>query len=140
MPNMPSLNSTIESLAQHFAKQVLTAIRSASLEEILSEGGTTKAARAPKATKTAKAPRAAKAAKAPKRRGRLARRSPDQIQAQLASVVALLKKSPKGLRSEAIRDALKLDRREVPRVLAEGLKGKALRKSGAKRATVYRAN
>ena len=63
-----------------------------------------------------------------------------RFKAQLASVVALLKKSPDGLRSEAIRDALKLDRREVPRVLAEGLKGKVLRKRGAKRATVYRAN
>lgn len=30
--------------------------------------------------------------------------------------------------------------REVPRVLAEGLKSKAVRKTGAKRATVYRAN
>lgn len=140
---MPSLNSTIESLAQQFAAQVLTLIRSSSLEDILGHDvGPTRAAKAPKVTRAPKAARTAKAepTKAPRRRGRLGRRSVDQIQTQLTSVVALLKKSPDGLRSEAIRDALKLDRREVPRVLAEGLKGKALRKSGAKRATVYRAN
>jgi hypothetical protein len=141
---MSTLKSTIESLAQAFAQQVLTAIRSSSLEDILGQAaGATRTAKVTKGTRTAKATRTAtpEPAKAPRRRrGRLARRSSDQIQAQLTTVVALLKKSPKGLRSEEIRDVLKLDRREVPRVLAEGLKGKAIRKSGAKRATVYRAN
>lgn len=134
---MPSLKQTIESLAQTFAAQVLTAIRSSSLEDILGQGdGTAARTRGPKAPGAAKA----EPAKTTKPRGRLARRSVDQIQAQVASVVALLKKSPDGLRSEEIRGALKLDRREVPRVLAEGLKGKAIRKRGAKRATTYRAN
>lgn len=135
---MPSLKSTIESLAQQFAAQVLTIIRSASLEDILGQSvATTRAT-----PKTARTPRAAKAGKAPKagKRGRLARRSADQIDEQLASVVALLKKNSKGMRSEAIRAELKLDRREIPRVLAEGLKSKAVRKTGAKRATTYRAN
>ena len=135
---MPSLNSTIESLAQQFAAQVLTIIRSASLEEILGQSvATTRAT-----PKSARAPRAPKAGKAPKarKRGRLPRRSADQIGEQLATVVALLKKNPKGLRAEAIRAELKLDRREIPRVLAEGLKSKTVRKTGAKRATTYRAS
>ena len=134
--NMPTLKQPIESLAQHFAAEVLTLIRSASLEDILGHDvGATRTAKVAKGTRAdqgdKRRPRP-KPTKAPRRRGRLARRSADQIQAQLTSVVALLKKSPEGLRSEEIRDALKLDRREVPRVLAEGLKGKALRKSGAK--------
>ena len=115
---MSTLKNQIEALAQTFAAQVLIAIRSSSLEDILGQGASTSArTRGPKAARAAKA----EPTKAPKRRGRLARRSPDQIQTQLASVVALLKKAPDGLRAEAIRDALKLDRREVPRVLAEGL-------------------
>ena len=134
---MPTLTIQIEALAKTFAAQVLTAIRSSSLEEILSQGG---APRTTKASKEATEPKARSAAKAPRRRGRLARRSVDQIKTQLASVVALLKKHPKGLRSEAVRDTLKFDRREIPRVLAEGLKAKAIRKSGEKRATTYRAN
>lgn len=140
---MSTLKSQIEALAQHFAAQVLTVIRSASMEDIIGHDiGATRTAKVATRTRAAKATRtaAAKPSKAPRRRARLARRSADQIQAQVASVVALLKKSPEGLRAEKIRDALKLDRREVPRVLAEGLKGKALRKSGAKRATTYRAN
>lgn len=137
VPRMPTLKIQIEALAKTFAAQVLTAIRSSSLEEIL---GQAVAPRTTRTAKGAKAPKAPSAAKAPRRRGRLARRSVDQIQTQLASVVALLKKSPKGLRSEEIRNVLKLDRREVPRVLAEGLKSKAVRKTGAKRATNYKAN
>ena len=135
---MSSLKHTIESLAQTFAAKVLTVIRSSSLEEILGQSVSTPTKT--RAAKAVKAPRAAKAPKAGRRRGRLARRSPDQIGAQLGAVAALLKKNPKGLRSEEIRAALKLDRREIPRVLAEGLKSKALRKSGAKRATTYRAS
>lgn len=133
---MPTLKIQIEDLAKTFAAQVLTAIRTSSLEEILGQAG---APRTAKTTKAAKATKAPKAAKAPRRRGRLPRRSVDEIKTQLASVVALLKKNVKGLRSEEIRGTLKLDRREIPRVLAEGLKGKAIRKTGAKRATNYKA-
>jgi hypothetical protein len=42
-----------------------------------------------------------------------------------------------GLRAEEIRTALKLDVREVPRVLKEGLKTKKLKAKGQKRATTY---
>jgi len=128
---MSTLNSQIESLAKNFAAQVLRSIRSASLEDTLGH--------APAAQASKTAPSAPTKRSSPKRRGRLPRRNADQIQSQLASVVALLKKNPKGLRSEAIREALKLDRREIPRILAEGLKGKVLGKPGAKRATTYRA-
>lgn len=41
--------------------------------------------------------------------------------------------------TEQIREQLKLDKREQPRVLYEGLKTKALKNRGQKRATVYTA-
>jgi Fic family protein len=69
--------------------------------------------------------------------GRLARRSPADIARALDAVVILVRKSTKGLRSEEIRKALKLDVREVPRVLKEGLSKKKLKSKGQKRATTY---
>ena len=68
---------------------------------------------------------------------RLARRSPADIAKTLAQVVTLVKSSKVGLRSEEIRKALKLDVREVPRVLREGVARKQLRTKGQKRATTY---
>jgi Fic family protein len=55
----------------------------------------------------------------------------------LGTIVTLLKGKKAGLRSEQIRAALKLDVREVPRVLKEGLAKKRLRSKGQKRATTY---
>lgn len=81
---MSTLKSQIEALAQTFAVEVLTLIRSASLEDILGhEVGATRTAKVAKGTRAGKATRAAaaKPTKAPRRRGRLARRSADQIQA-----------------------------------------------------------
>lgn len=130
---MTTLNRTIESLASNFAAEIIRAIRGASLQEILGAGT------AP-SPKIKIAHRVARKGEAPQRRGkggRLARRTQEQIGEQLAKVVALLKKNPDGMRSEEIRDALKLDRREMPRILAEGVASKAFKKKGAKRATVY---
>jgi hypothetical protein len=53
-------------------------------------------------------------------------------------VVILVRKNKEGLRSEQIRKALKLDVREVPRILKQGLATKKLKSKGQKRATVYR--
>lgn len=131
---MPNLNTTIESLAAAFANQIVQAIRSASLEEILGQGTPAKRAKASNGTAAPKAP------KATRKKGRLGRRSAEDITTQLGTIVALLKKNAKGLKSEQIKETLKLDRREIPRLLSEGLKTKALRKTGEKRATVYRAN
>ena len=65
------------------------------------------------------------------------RRSPADIARALDAVVILVRKSKAGLRSEEIRKALKLDVREVPRVLKEGLAKKKLKSKGQKRATTY---
>jgi hypothetical protein len=71
---------------------------------------------------------------------RLARRSPEEIQAVVASVAKLVSKHKDGLRSETIRQELNLDVREVPRVLREGIASGALKVlSGHKRSTCYGA-
>jgi hypothetical protein len=69
--------------------------------------------------------------------GRLARRSPEDIAAALGQVVGLLKKNKAGLRAEQIRTELKMQAKEMPRVLKEGLTTKALKSKGQKRATTY---
>jgi hypothetical protein len=71
------------------------------------------------------------------KRGRLKRRSADDIAATLGNIVTLLKAHPAGLRAEQIRKDLDMLAKELPRPLAEGLASKALRKKGQKRATVY---
>jgi hypothetical protein len=69
--------------------------------------------------------------------GRLQRRSAEEIKATLDKIHGLLKGKKEGLRAEQIRAALKLDVREMPRVLKEGLASKKLSSKGQKRATTY---
>ena len=119
-----SLRTTIQSLADNFAAAIIDALRSASLEELLAETQRRPRGRQPVASRRAPS-------------GRLARRSPEDIADTLGTVIALLKEKKAGMRAEEIRNALKLDRREVPRVLKAGLSSRTLRSKGHKRATVY---
>jgi hypothetical protein len=132
---MNTLKSRIDSLASTFASDVVRAIRSASLEELLGGVGGASAhgpARAVRAAAVAESPRPRVA-----RSGRLARRSSEEIKSTLDKIHGLLKASRGGLRAEQIRAALKLDVREMPRVLKEGLATKKLASKGQKRATTY---
>jgi hypothetical protein len=143
MPNT-SLRSSLDSLASNFASAVLAAIRGASLDELVagSGGAPRRGPGRPRGSSTTKSAPTASRASAPTpkvRGGRLARRSPADIAKTLGQIVALVKTKKTGLRSEEIRKALKLDVREVPRVLKEGLSKKKLKSKGQKRATVYTA-
>jgi hypothetical protein len=140
---MNTLKSRIVSLASAFASDVVRAIRSASLEELLGGVGAGVSV-SPVRRGPGRPPRAAAVAvvaAAPRPRagkgGRLARRSPEEITSTLDKVHGLLKASKGGLRAEQIRAALKLDVREMPRVLKEGLATKKLASKGQKRATTY---
>ncbi len=136
-----NLRSALNDLASNFASAVLDAIKIASLDELAS-GSARDAAPArrgpgrPRGSGTSRSPGGLPR---PKRSpaGRLARRSPEQIAQAVERVVALVKKSKDGLRSEQIRAELKLDKRELPRVLGEGLAKKVLKSKGQKRATRY---
>jgi hypothetical protein len=143
---MPSLRSSLNDLASNFASAVLDAIRSASIADLHAESGhregNGRRARSG-GDGTGIRPQGGGTSTGNPKRGnggrRLARRSPADIGRTLDEVVALVKKSSFGLRSEEIRKALQLDVREVPRVLKEGLAKKKLRSKGQKRATTYSA-
>jgi hypothetical protein len=129
-----SLRSSLNDLAASFAASILAAIRSANLEELLGDAGGSERRR------PGRPPRSKDAGKAPARvrkSGRLARRSPEQIAKAVDHVVALVKTKKDGLRAEQIRAALKMQSKEMPRVLQEGLTKKKLKAKGQKRATTY---
>ena len=127
-----SLRSQLNELAQSFADGVLAAVRNASLEDLVAESGNGRRA--------ASGGGGGQPEPLRKARGRLTRRSQEQIEAVLAKVIAAVRATGgKGLRAEEIRKTLGLDVREVPRVLQEGLRTKKLKSRGQKRATTYRA-
>jgi hypothetical protein len=130
---MPDLRTSIQSLAQSFATNVLQAIRSSSLEEILGQRSAAK--RGPGRPASTRGPGRPPAS----RSKRLARRSAKDIEAVANSVVALVKKHPKGLRGEQIRAELGIAKKEWMRPLGLALASKKLKKKGEKRATTYYA-
>jgi hypothetical protein len=124
-----ALHSRLSALADNFANTVLDAIRGAPLEELLGgDSGRSSAVRRSKAT-----PKPARASSS----GRLKRRSPEDIATALEQVHGLLKRHKDGLRAEQIRDTLRMQSKEMPRVLSEGLSKRKLKKKGQKRATTY---
>jgi hypothetical protein len=148
MSRMSALKSSLQSLAASFAEDVVRAIQGASLQELLGEVAGGSARTQPKSrgrssvgaavhTSVPHVDGAAKASRGPTRRGRLKRRSAEDIATTLGSIVSLLKQHSAGLRAEQIRKQLSMQAKELPRPLAEGLAAKALRKKGQKRATVY---
>jgi hypothetical protein len=129
---MSSLKTRLDSLASSFATEVVRAIQSASLEELLGEvGGARRGPGRPNGS--APAPRA----RGGRKSGRLARRSADDIAQTLERVVSLVKRHKQGMRAEQIRTQLRMQAKEMPRVLKEGLSKKMLKSKGQKRATTY---
>ena len=134
---MSNLRSHVQDLAHRFADEVLAAIRQANLHELVSDSPHAgRGRRGPGRPRKTQAPGVSTPPKRGKG-GRLARRSPEDIAKTLGQVVALLKGKKDGLRSEQIQKSLRLDRRELPRVLSAGLAKRNLRKKGQKRATKY---
>jgi hypothetical protein len=128
---MPDLRTSIQSLAQTFAAGVLEAIRSSSLEEILGE--TSGAKRGPGRPAGKRGPGRPPGPSSK----RLARRSAKAIASVTTSIVALVKKHPKGLRAEQIRAELGIAKKEWMRPLGLALASKKLTKKGEKRSTTY---
>jgi hypothetical protein len=141
---MPSLKSNIAVLAETFATSVLAAIRSASLDEILAGGGSAPARRGPgrprkangAATTTSSKPATSKPATKTKG-GRLARRSPSDLEHVVGLIVAKLGEHKAGMRSEELQKALKLDKKEITGPLNLALSSKKVVKTGQKRSTTY---
>ena len=129
------LRAKIQQLATHFATSVLEVIRQTSLEELLGERGLPGAGAVSRARGFD--PAAGKASRPSRSTGRLPRRSADDIAKTVSQIAALLKKHKGGLRAEQIRAALGLQPKEMPRPLSEGVKARAFKKKGQKRATTY---
>jgi hypothetical protein len=125
------LRQRLSELASSFASNVLSAIRGASLEDLVGQRSDGRRA----AARAAAPDGPARAAK--RRGGRLPRRSAKDIEQVVEQIVTLLRQSPKGLRAEQIREKLNLQAKELPRPLKEALDSGRLGKSGQKRATTY---
>ncbi len=159
-----TLKDQIDTLAEEFSHGILAAIRAASLEDILAEGGRLppgvhagngagngRVGRAGVGRRAGAAYRngaaresapngeehAAAPAKRARRAGRLARRSPEQIAVVVDSVVEALRKNKVGMRSEQLQKLLKLDKKEISGPLLEALATKKITKKGQRRATTY---
>jgi hypothetical protein len=128
---MTTLHQTLNSLAADFASSVLHALRGASIDEISGLLGNVRLGRVSRATGAG--------SRGGRRSGgrRLSRRSKSDIEGVVERIVGLLKKHPKGLRAEEIRQQLGLEAKELPRPIAEGLSRKRIAKQGQKRATTY---
>jgi hypothetical protein len=131
-----SLRSQLHELASQFADAIVTAIRGSSLEELLAQTGEG-AKRGPGRPRGSTQP--SETAARGRKSSRLPRRSTDEIAAELEKIVGLVKKAKTGLRAEEIRAALKMQSKELPRILKEGLATKVLKSKGQKRATTYTA-
>jgi hypothetical protein len=139
---MPTLRSQLDALAATFVSQIVAAIQAASIHELQAgEGGWGSSGRRASAARGGGGqpdPLAVPvSAKKRGKNGRLPRRSAEDIQAALNKVVLLVKKQKAGMRAEEIRSALRMEAKEMPRILREGIAKKKLSVKGQKRATTY---
>jgi len=131
------LTESIQGLIDTFVEGLLATVRSASLEE-LTAGSSRKERPPPPGAADLGRNLDPAFVRSKAKPGRLQRRSAEQIQEILGSIVSLLRRHKDGLRSEQIRSELGLSAREMPRVIQQGLSDKTVQiLSGEKRATTY---
>jgi hypothetical protein len=150
-----SLQEKLQSIAMTFAASILDAVQSVPLSEVAGEAagagrarehmsnGTSRVHEAPPSRRgdvRHSASQRVAAPQKPSKPARLARRTADQIAKMVDDVVAVLTTEGRGLRAESIRKLLKMEARELPRILKQGVASKKLRiLSGEKRTTTYGA-
>lgn len=129
------IKDRLEELAKAFADEVVSAVRGASIEDILGTGGPARSVRSAVRAR----PRTSRPVKGARPEDRLARRSKMEVLETVDRLVMpLLRKNKAGLRSEQIRAKIDVFAKAMPRILKEGIAAKKLRVvSGSKRATVY---
>lgn len=132
---MSALRRAITSLAETFAHQIVAAIRTASFGDIAALSGNAPARRGP--GRPPKSAAASSAAPTRGRRGGRRRRTNADLEALGSRIVETVRGSATGMRAEAIRDALGVARKELPRAIAQLLSSGALKKQGQRRATTY---
>jgi hypothetical protein len=129
---MTNVRHEIQKLAAEFAENVVGKLRHVLNNEFL--GGSAGGSKPHLNGASQESPRAGR----PRNSGRLHRTAED-IQALSDKIVELLKQSKDGMRAEAIREALSIERREWQKPLSIAIETGKIAKSGEKRATVYTA-
>jgi hypothetical protein len=117
---MSTLHATLESLAKKFAADIVKALRSLSLDDLLAESRSA-------------APRASANAKSAGVKRTRASGSATTVDA----IVSELKKHKAGLRAEHLRKALGASKPAFNYYAAKAISEKKIRKTGKKRATTY---
>ncbi len=142
---MSNINQQIEQKIQAFVTELSGLVRAAALDSVHAALGGKSGGDAPSVKRGPGRPRKdpsqnAKPAKAPKSKakGTRGRRTPEQIEAIVASVLGYIKAHP-GQRSEAIRAALKLPRPTMRDSLDRLGDAKKIKMKGVKRAASYTA-
>jgi hypothetical protein len=135
-----SLKTTIQTLAEKFAQNVIAALRGISLADLAELGGPAPGASARTRpagppTRRATAPASGPARVPRARKG--ARRDAASMQKIVDVIVSAVEKHPEGLRSEDLQRELGLRKKDLARPIQIALGQKALRKTGIKRATRY---
>ena len=128
-----TLHTIIQSLAENFASSLVGAVRAASIDDLLG----TSVSRATHASDAPSSNGVSVSAASSGRNGRMRRRSLGDIDVLAGRIQTLLGSNKNGLRAEEIRLKLGIDRREIPRALAEGTRKRLFSKKGQKRATTY---
>jgi hypothetical protein len=133
---MSALKEVISAATEEFVTAILSALRGASFDEIAEISDDEPAL--PSAGSGGYRPHSAKkAAKASGGKGKRVRRTQDDIQGVVERIVSFVKKHKDGVSAEAIREELGVERKELPRPIAEALGQKLISKRGHKRATTY---
>jgi hypothetical protein len=127
---MPLLDS-IEALAEDFAFKIVAAVREASLNDLVAIADRSTATTETGVGRALGAPVAK-----PKARGTGGRRAPADISGKALEV---LRRSPDGVRTETLRTLVGGEKGAYQRAMAKLVADGRVVKTGAKRATTYRA-
>jgi hypothetical protein len=126
---MGTLKTTLHGLAEKFADELLRALRGASLDEILATGDGAQPRRGRLAAASLGSTPSARAPAAAATRGR------DAITVE--TIVGILRKNPKGMRSEHLRKALGAKRGTWRYQMQKAIIEKRVRMHGTKNSAVY---
>jgi hypothetical protein len=120
-----SIQESMAAISGDIADVVMDAIRELSLDDIMgsvSGGGR---------------PKAAAKASSKSSGGKRVRRSAEALQEVAEQIASYVRKHKDGVSAEQIREELGIERKDIPRPIAEALGQKLISKRGEKRATLY---
>jgi hypothetical protein len=124
-------------LAETFADGVLDAVRSATVEEILSGKRIARKPSLPPPPRRPARPSRAPARKPRSEQAAAGSGSGASNDAVVATLLGVLAKEPNGVRSEELRAKLGVDRRVMATAIAYTLSTRQIRKTGSRRSTTY---